>query len=69
MSVNFDRRSFLKGSAATAGGLMLPSFTIQAAEIVGGKSIPHYSSWKDVYKSQEGHCQPTTVVPFPIPKF
>ena len=24
---------------------------------------------KDVYKSQEGHCQPTTVVPFPIPKF
>ncbi len=52
MSVNFDRRTFLKGAAATAGGLALPSFVVQAAEVVAGKRVPGYSSWKDVYATQ-----------------
>ncbi|NMG55175.1 molybdopterin-dependent oxidoreductase [Aromatoleum aromaticum] len=52
MSVNFDRRNFLKGSAATVGGLSLPSFIVEAAEVVGGKSVPVFTSWKDVYRAQ-----------------
>jgi len=52
MSVNFDRRGFLKGSAAAAGGLALPSFVVQAADVAAGKSVPKYGSWKDVYKQQ-----------------
>jgi anaerobic selenocysteine-containing dehydrogenase len=52
MSVNFDRRSFLKGSAAVSGGLALPNFVVQAAEVASGKKIPVYGTWKDIYKSQ-----------------
>jgi DMSO reductase family type II enzyme molybdopterin subunit len=52
MSVNFDRRSFLKGSAAVAGGLTLPNFVVHAADVASGKSIPIYNSWKDVYRGQ-----------------
>jgi DMSO reductase family type II enzyme molybdopterin subunit len=52
MSVNFDRRRFLKGAAAAAAGLALPNFVVQAAEILHGKGVPVYKSWKDVYRSQ-----------------
>ncbi len=52
MTVNFDRRGFLKGTAAATGGLALPSFLVQAAEIATGKTVPNYASWKDVYKQQ-----------------
>jgi len=52
VSVNLDRRSFLKGVAATTGGLALPNFVVQAAEIAGGGKIPQYSTWKDVYRAQ-----------------
>lgn len=52
MSVNFDRRSFLKGTVATAGGLALPNFVVEAAEVIAGRKIPVYGTWKDVYRSQ-----------------
>lgn len=52
MSVNFDRRSFLKLAAASASGLALPNFIVEAAEVLAGKNIPAYVSWKDVYRSQ-----------------
>ena len=42
MSVNLDRRSFLRGAVATAGGLALPNFVVQAAEVVTGKKVPQY---------------------------
>lgn len=55
MSVNFDRRNFLKGTAAVTGSLAVPSFVAQAAESVaalGKTAVPAYGSWKDVYRSQ-----------------
>ena len=52
MSVNFDRRGFLKGSAAATGGLMLPSFVVEAAELTAAGKVPAYASWKDVYRNQ-----------------
>ncbi len=52
MSVNFDRRSFLRGAAVTAGSLSTPNFLVQAAQGLGGATIPAYKSWKDVYRNQ-----------------
>lgn len=52
MSVNFDRRRFLKGAGVAAAGLALPNFIVQAAEILHGKAVPVYKSWKDVYRTQ-----------------
>jgi len=52
MSVNFDRRRFLKGASVAAAGLALPNFVVQAAEILHGKAVPAYKSWKDVYRTQ-----------------
>jgi anaerobic selenocysteine-containing dehydrogenase len=52
MTVNFDRRGFLKSSAAATGGLMLPSFVVEAAELTAAGKVPSYASWKDVYRSQ-----------------
>ena len=44
MTVNFDRRGFLRGTAVAAGSLSLPNFMVQAAEIAQGNSIPRYAS-------------------------
>lgn len=52
MSVDFDRRSFLKASAAVGGGLALPSFVASAAGVLAGARIPAYGSWKDIYRAQ-----------------
>lgn len=55
MSVNFDRRNFLKGTAAVTGSLAVPSFVAHAAENVAAltkKVTSTYGSWKDVYRSQ-----------------
>ncbi len=52
MTVNFDRRGFLKAASAVGGELALPSFVVEAAELVSGGAIPAYASWKDIYRNQ-----------------
>lgn len=52
MSGHFDRRTFLRASAAVGGRLALPNFVMQTAEAIAGNKIPAYSSWKDIYRAQ-----------------
>ena len=55
MSVNFDRRNFLKFSAGIGAGLVLPSFTAVGglnAQTLLGKPVRAYTDWQDVYRSQ-----------------
>lgn len=51
MSVDFDRRAFLRAAAAAGGSLWLPNFVVQAAQ-AGAPRIPEYASWQDVYRAQ-----------------
>lgn len=54
MSIDFDRRKFLKGSAGAAG-LALMSFTAAggvSAKTLLAKPVPVYVSWQDVYRKQ-----------------
>ena len=57
MTTNFDRRNFLKISAAAtaATSLSLPSFAAaggKSAKALMGKPVPKYNSWKDIYVKQ-----------------
>lgn len=55
MSVDFDRRSFLKGFAALSGSLALPGFVAKAAASVADlttKPVPEYNDWKDIFRQQ-----------------
>ena len=55
MSVDFNRRSFMKRSAASSITLMLPSFVATAGENLAaltGKNMPAYQGWMDVYRKQ-----------------
>lgn len=55
MSVDFNRRNFLKTTAAAGITLSLPSFTARAAETFEALSearIPAYNSWQDIYREQ-----------------
>ena len=55
MSVNFDRRNFLKFSAGAGAGLVLPNFTTVGglhAQTLLGKPVRTYTDWQDVYRSQ-----------------
>ena len=53
MSVDFDRRSFLKGFAALSGTLAMPGFVAKSAASVlelTTKEIPDYEDWKDIFR-------------------
>lgn len=55
MSVDFDRRGFLKAFAAVSGSLAMPSFVARAADSIANLvegTIPQYESWKDIYRNQ-----------------
>jgi len=55
MSVNLDRRGFLKGLAAVSGTLAMPSFVAAAAENVAAlakSTVPKYTDWKDIFRNQ-----------------
>ncbi len=55
MSARLDRRDFLKGSAATALTLALPSFRACSAPSLAAlaeQTPPAYDSWMDVYREQ-----------------
>jgi DMSO reductase family type II enzyme molybdopterin subunit len=55
MSVDFDRRSFLKGFAALSGTVAVPGFVAKAAASVADISaseVPVYKDWKDIFRNQ-----------------
>ena len=55
MSVDFDRRSFLKGFAALSGSVAVPGFVAKAAASVSdlaGGAVPQYDDWKDIFRQQ-----------------
>jgi len=55
MSVNFDRRNFLKGFAALSGSLAVPGFVAKSAASVmdlTSQKVPEYSDWKDIFRQQ-----------------
>jgi len=52
MTAVLHRRGFLKGLAAGAGSLALPSFVLAAAKEGTQAAIPLYKTWKDVYRQQ-----------------
>lgn len=55
MSMNFDRRSFLKLSVGASAGVALQSFAAaggQPAKTLLGKPVPAYTDWKDIYRQQ-----------------
>ncbi|MBR9909963.1 MAG: molybdopterin-dependent oxidoreductase [Gammaproteobacteria bacterium] len=55
MSVDFDRRSFLKGFAALSGALAMPGFVARTAASVldlTTQAVPEYKDWKDIFRQQ-----------------
>lgn len=52
MTALLQRRDFLKGMAAGAGALSLPSFVLAAGKTGGSGTLPLYTGWKDVYRQQ-----------------
>lgn len=55
MSVDFDRRRFLKGFAALSGTVAMPGFVAQAASSVldlTSQKVPQYNDWKDIFRQQ-----------------
>lgn len=55
MSVDFDRRRFLKGFAVLSGAVAVPGFVAKAAagvsDLTAG-AVPKYGDWKDVFRQQ-----------------